>query len=323
MFGIVISVTLLEAPTWMVDAAQLRQTLDRMRTALEKPTARRAFSDLAVGYDRDSIVATINAISAAVSTTDLEARRALMDVVVEYRTHAQSNVLRGTVEQLAVAVERRVANAIRLEKKQALHGLLGQAVPDLLTLLAGENKENAHSDVLRWLLDPACAPTVGPLCLERLVDRLPQSEDWKNAIRQAVELRALSVRRELQLTQWSGETLDRIDIAVSGPGFIIAIENKLWSQEHADQTTGYWTWLEQLGGLRAGIFLSPTGAPAQSDHFVALSYLDLVEALLEAPSRQPIEPQESIVLASYLKTLERYVLRAELRAAHPSKGTRQ
>ena len=70
------------------------------------------------------------------------------------------------------------------------------------------------------------------------------------------------------------------------------------------------SWLELLDPkrtLRGGVFLSPSGTNASCSHFVPLSYLELVSALLEAPAAGPILPSEEIVLGSYLKTLSRNI----------------
>lgn len=111
-----------------------------------------------------------------------------------------------------------------------------------------------------------------------------------------------------------GDDLARVDITVSGPGFILAIENKVWSREHSDQTQTYWDWMEPMNCLRGGLFLSPSGMAATCSEFKAISYLELVSCLIEGYSIAPISNSEEIVLASYLKTLGREIIQVEMRA---------
>jgi hypothetical protein len=86
---------------------------------------------------------------------------------------------------------------------------------------------------------------------------------------------------------------------VCGPGFVLAVENKVWSHEHGDQTTTYWGWLAPMSCLKRGLLISPSGLMASCQNFVAiLSYMELLSALLEAPARQTVTPTEEIVLAS-------------------------
>jgi hypothetical protein len=130
----------------------------------------------------------------------------------------------------------------------------------------------------------------------------------------AIRRGSVSVRREFVFgREWTPDTSrDRIDLIVSGPGFMLAIENKLWSLEHDGQTTAYWSWLQTLREpLRGGLFLTPAGTPAASPSFKAISYLDLLGCLLSSTERTAAE---DIVLAAYLRTLGTRVLREEFAA---------
>ena len=114
--------------------------------------------------------------------------------------------------------------------------------------------------------------------------------------------------------EWTAEDrLDRIDIVVSGPRCVLAIENKIRAREHDAQTESYWQWLEPLRLLRGGLFLSPGGLPALSPHFHAISYLELLSCLLEGTIGSKLTASEEILLASYVKTLSKGPLQPELR----------
>ena len=209
----------------------------------------------------------------------------------------------------------RVVGVLGNAKLRIVSDLLRQPGPDLLGLLGRCDDENAHSDVLRWLLDPRRAKTIAPAALERLCDKLDPPETWRQCFASAVSRGCLSVRREYAIgSEWSGFDLDRIDIVISTADVVLAIENKVWSPEHDGQTDSYWQWLCTLPLQYAGIFLTPEGMPAQCGHFKAMSYLELLDLLLEGPTRgEPLSAEESVVLAAYTKTLASRILRSELR----------
>jgi hypothetical protein len=144
----------------------------------------------------------------------------------------------------------------------------------------------------------------------------PERTAWQTAIDEALARGLVSVYREHPI----GDTFSiddnrrRLDILVSGPGFLIVIENKVWSEEHTTQTEAYWTWLAGFRGLRAAILLSPDGEAAASPHFRSLSYLELVKTLVRAATVPALEPMEETVLASYLKTIARRIVPVEMRA---------
>jgi hypothetical protein len=124
------------------------------------------------------------------------------------------------------------------------------------------------------------------------------------------------VRREVTIgREWAEEeSADRLDLLISGPRFVLAIENKLWAREHTRQTDSYWRWLSRLPILHGGLFLSPTGRAPLSPGFRPVSYLDLLACLLEGPATgATLGEAERIVLISYIRTLATRVLRIELR----------
>jgi len=209
-------------------------------------------------------------------------------------------------------------------KIQNLSRLLDRRVPDFLGLLDLANDENRHSALLRWTLDPRTAPTVGPATLVALVARLDDAVSWTAEIRRALKTDTLSVHREYTIAdEWTDETrLERIDLVVSSPRFLLAIENKVRSREHGEQTQRYWAWLEKLSILRAGIFLSPSGMPAISPSFTSMSYLEMLSCLLDATLTSDLTVEEEIIMASYVKTLAGGVLSAELQAIRRSGSSR-
>jgi hypothetical protein len=210
-----------------------------------------------------------------------------------------------------------ITRSLDKAKLITLYRLLGSPAPDVLRMLGREDDENSHSDLIAWLLSPKRAPTVAKHALFALTEKLEKREEWRKCIDAAVAADLISVRREMLIGRElaGSDDLCRVDIVVSGPRFVLAIENKVWSREHWDQTTLYWSWLEPMTCLRAGLFLSPSGITASCPAFGPVSYVGLVSALLEGPANSSISPAEEIVLSSYLKTLQRYILPVEIKAA--------
>jgi hypothetical protein len=300
------------APTWRVDENELRRTLDTLRDALSRPIG---VSGSALGHDRQQIASSLRSILACLDRTDLVATRAVPDFVREFRPTAQVEQLRDLFHALRVGWRQHVTRILGADKLLAAKRLLASPSPDVLRILGREDDENSHSDLIAWLLTPKRAPIVAPLTLRRLVSVLDDSDQWNTRF-DAAGGDLISVRREVQLGRELADSDDlcRIDILVCGPGFVLALENKVWSHEHSDQTTTYWSWLAPMACLKAGLFVSPGGMTASCPSFVPVSYMDLLSALLEAPASRTVTPTEEIVLASYLKTLARSILPVEMRA---------
>ena len=123
------------------------------------------------------------------------------------------------------------------QKAKTLATLLASNTPDFLGLLDLSADENRHSAVLRWLLDPSCAPTIALPALVSLAKRLPEASRWEHELRSAMARGSLSVRREYTIgREWTNEdSLARIDIVVTSPMFLLAIENKVEAREHGEQ----------------------------------------------------------------------------------------
>jgi hypothetical protein len=303
-------------PGIAVHAAALKETLDHLRMLLDTPFVPVA-SPIGFGHDRERVLEGLKLVLSQIGRTNLDVAQALSGVTREFRPEAQAETLRDLFASLHEGWRHFITRSFGKEKMIALGKLVSSPTPDLLRILGRENDENSHSDLIAWLLSPARAPTIAAHALRALTSRYQDADVWREHIDSAVTNDLVSVRREMLIgREFAGsDDLCRVDIVVTGPGFVLAIENKVWAREHWDQTTAYWNWLEPMKCLRAGLFLSPGGLTASCPHFVPLSYLGLVSALLEGPAHQSITPAEEIVLSSYLKTLQRYILPVEIKAA--------
>jgi len=308
---------MLGASSWMVDAAALRVTLDRLRLALERPLS---LVDSGLGHDRAAIATSVKLILSKLGGNHLMPR-----TMVGHVPEAQVTALKDLFVGLSSGWRKRVARILGQEKLALVTRLLASPTPDLLRILGREDHENSHSDLIAWLLTPWRAPAIAPMALRRLVSSFEQPEAWRTVLDTALAADVMSIRREMPIGRELANSDDwcRVDIVVSGPGFVIAIENKVWSTEHSDQTATYWGWLEEMRCLKGGLFLSPSGLTAASPNFQAVSYLELVSALLEGPVNHAISAGEEIVLASYLKTLARTILPVEMRAVIEAAGAKE
>lgn len=223
--------------------------------------------------------------------------------------------LRSIALDLRRAFARDLPERLGAQKVETLRKYLDLPAPPILKILGKSTDENSNSDVIGWLLDPRNAPTVAPAALTRMARLLDDSPGWIAAIENAIQHDCLSVRREVVLEDEGGEVGDisRIDLLVTGPTFLLAIENKILSPEHDGQTAGYWNWLTRRPHLKTGaLFLSRSGISAQCSQFKSMSYLDLLDCLLEGPSQKGMRAMEGVVLAGYLRTVADSILRYEL-----------
>jgi hypothetical protein len=311
----------LAAASLGVDATTLRATLDRLRGALEGPLMAPGVAASTLVHDRRAIAKSVRYVLDRLSTIDLQSIGALSSVVKEYRTDHDATKLREVFAGLQSGWKDRVQRVLGLERVPIVARLLSSPAPDVMRILGREDDENAHSDLIAWLLDPRKAAVIAPHALRRLVARL-DDDLWRSRVADAVATDSISVRREVVIAREfaDGDDLARVDITVSGPGFILLVENKVWSDEHSDQTRTYWDWVEPMRCLRGGLLLSPSGATATCSEFKSISYLELVSCLVEGAMVAPISDSEEIVLASYLKTLAREIIQVEMRAVRELAG---
>lgn len=300
--------------TLAVDPVALRSLLDRLQHALSQPLAQPA-APAALAHDRRAVADSVRVVLEHLGTVDLHAMRMLSGIVREYRTSDSGELLRNVFDDLQASWRGRVQTVLGTAKIARIVQLLTSPVPDLLRMLGRQDTENAHSDMIAWLLTPRNAPTIAPHALRRLAMRL-EDRRWSDMLQDAIAGDVLSVRREVVLARefGNGDAQARVDITVSGPGFLLAIENKVWSHEHHDQTRTYWESMRQMRGVAGGLFLSPSGLNAASPEFKPLSYLELVSCLVDEADVQHLNESERLVLASYLKTLRHGIIRVEMRA---------
>ncbi len=170
--------------------------------------------------------------------------------------------------------ERGFRNLISQIHQARQQGLWSKADFNLFRLLGYQRLEEAHSNLLAWLLDPEESHGLGDQFLraffKKVFDKEPSSYS------------AVKVTREGQ----EGE--DRPDIVVEGKNWWLVIENKVYSAERPGQTVKYARRWGMKGKIRENVFLvflTPSGTDPESNDFVPVPYL-VVQELLENASFQ-------------------------------------
>jgi hypothetical protein len=175
-----------------------------------------------------------------------------------------------------------------------------------------EVDENVLSDMLAFLLDPAEAHGQQEQFLQLFVRRLGHTP--------GATLGQARVAREA-LTYSISKHLRRIDVLVTAPGLVIAIENKVDAEEGDEQLDHYHAHVEKTAPADyCLVFLTPRRRRAESlkpatrkrlqaeGKLVEMSYVpDLRDWL-----RECVDCCESAVIRHVLKNLLAYI------AAHPS-----
>ncbi len=217
--------------------------------------------------------------------------------------------------RLDAARESRLHAGLGERKLEVLRRYLRAPGGDLLGVPGRERSENAHSDLLRWLMDPGSAPHIAPAILGKLVGMLEPQAGWRERLERDLAARSITVRREvcLGVELGSTEAKDRVDVLVASPEFLLAIKKQVGSAEHDNQRESFAEW---LGGAPQEILTGGGGlaVPARRKSIV---FMDVLDRLLDSLLRGALDPIAERQVPRYVKTLEEHFLRDFT----PHKGT--
>lgn len=168
----------------------------------------------------------------------------------------------------------------------------------LAKMFGKEGNENFASDWLAYLLDPS---KFGPEILEQLLALC--SDDIVR-----FDLSTAIVEREHTF-----EDGRRIDILIKGEGFVVGIENKIYSVEGWKQTDDYSDSLDKYalendGAKSFKIFLTPKGVDAQCSEFFPLSYGKLVEILKDVEVDFIEDIRKALALKDFIVYIEEVII---------------
>lgn len=177
----------------------------------------------------------------------------------------------------------------------------------VFAVLGTSDYEIRHSNVLGWLLDAGANHGQGSLFLELLWEQIAGEHS----------LPALSFTGGYAVEREGENEEEKIDLLLRAQdrGWIIVIENKLFSPETGDQLDRYFRCIERRhAGVRHRIYLylTPDGiAPAReaaSANWIPISYQAVKRALSRFLER-PLPDRVGDFLVQYLEHIERNVLK--------------
>jgi len=177
---------------------------------------------------------------------------------------------------------------------------------NLFDVLKISRTEIRHSNVLGWLLDPNENHGFGDAFLKGMFQRIVENDtEGKYDIFGVLlsDMYSFIVRRE-----WNN-----IDILLtsSDEKIVLAIENKVGSQEHSNQLSRYSKIIEKKypNFNRIYIYLTPEGGePKDVENWDILSYKDIVEVLEDIMNRIKLQPDVSVMVNNYINVIRRNIL---------------
>ena len=171
----------------------------------------------------------------------------------------------------------------------------------IFTILGKGFHENTISDYLAYILSPKLNG-IGVTPLQYVLDLLNSGLVLK-------ENDLIEIHREYTLLNNR-----RIDFLINiNKETIIAIEHKVFSEEHGDQTKDYANLIEKeftnLGYNSFFIFLSPTGKAPLSDQFTPIAYDQLVFSLQKVTVDYVKDIRKAILYHEFIFHLEEYFMK--------------
>lgn len=146
----------------------------------------------------------------------------------------------------------------------------------LLGVIGQRQREQVHSAVLAWLLDPNGRHGLRSRFLERFLTLCQLPVEWADS-------HVVVVTEE---SCFHPEIVDRYgfaDVVVRGSGWSLIIENKLWAGQHGDQLDLYYDAYVPVGGKF--VYLTPEGVGPRSTR------REVVDAFRPASWRRHVLPE--------------------------------
>ncbi len=180
---------------------------------------------------------------------------------------------------------------------------------NLFDILKIAEKEICHSNMLAWLLQPNGNHGLGNAVLQQLLQTLitnfgADSKVIFDAL--LMNLDHFEILREYNY----------IDIfAISHEGnFVICIENKIFSGEHDDQLSKYYTFVQERypDYTARFVYLTPDGhipeKPEDQEHWQPLSYAQIIVMIEKAMAGKTINPDVKMVIQHYIDAIRRHIM---------------
>ena len=177
---------------------------------------------------------------------------------------------------------------------------------NLFDVLKISRTEIRHSNVLGWLLDPNENHGFGDAFLKGIFQRIVENDTAGRYDIFGVllsDMYSFIVQRE-----WNN-----IDVLLTSydERIVLAIENKVGSQEHSDQLNRYRKIIEKEfpNFKQIYIYLTPYGEePSDVENWDILSYTDIVEVLEDLVGRINLQQDVGIMVNNYIEIIRRDIV---------------
>lgn len=172
------------------------------------------------------------------------------------------------IQEFSIALEHLISKVKQMQER----GLWRKYYFNIFETLEYQRREDIHSNLLAWLLNPEESHGIGDVFLRSFVEKVFNIKDLSTNF-------PVKVFREKQ----EGKNRHIYDIVVEGNNWWLVIENKIDSEEQEGQTKGYaedWRHRGILGKNVLLAYINPTGRRPESSDFTPISYRTIRELLI-------------------------------------------
>lgn len=191
----------------------------------------------------------------------------------------------------------------------------------LFNILKIERNENRHSAFLAWLLDENGSHGLGEEPLKRFMRLLAKMDDKYNEPFLVGNYQVENAKIDTEHPVSIGSKKGRIDVFIefdykgeNGTNHVhVIIENKVYTNEHDEQTKLYLDWARQeYKGKHnqniIGVFLAPDcpekcSGDTKDFSYVKITYQDILQDLIEPLLKMEMSPEARILITDYIINL--------------------
>lgn len=169
------------------------------------------------------------------------------------------------IQEFRIALEYLISKVKQMQER----GLWRKYHFNIFETLEYQWREDTHSNLLAWLLNPEESHGIGDIFLRAFVQKVFNIKD-------------LPINFPVRVFREKQEGKKRYDIVVEGNNWWLVIENKIYSEEQEGQTKGYADDWKPRGNLGKNVllaYLNPTGRQPESSDFTPVSYRTIRELL--------------------------------------------
>lgn len=164
-----------------------------------------------------------------------------------------------------------------------------------------------HSHFLYYLLNPQSNHGLQDGFIKDLLQSVFPVDDFASTFN---GLSGWSVYREYSLTDEKTGEQGRVDIVLlhEQQGLAVIIENKIDSDEHANQLDLYYRVLKGRGWETKGVYLTPDGRHPRHNEYVPISYRVVCSAIDEILADEAVVGDVRTLITHYLDMVRRHIV---------------